>query len=67
MKEITTIGINLAKNTFQVLGWENGREMAAQIGLVPKQHSSGDRQVLLCITQKGNRDLKQVLIHGARA
>jgi len=47
--------------------FKNGREMAAQIGLVPKQHSSGDRQVLLGITKKGNRDLKQLLIHGARA
>lgn len=47
--------------------FKNGREMAAQIGLVPKQHSSGDRQVLLGITRKGNRDLKQLLIHGARA
>jgi transposase len=47
--------------------FKNGREMAAQIGLVPKQHSSGDRQLLLGITKKGNRDLKQLLIHGARA
>ena len=47
--------------------FKNGREMAAQIGLVPKQHSSGDRQLLLVITKKGNRDLKQLLIHGARA
>jgi transposase len=47
--------------------FKNGREMAAHIGLVPKQHSSGDRQVLLGITKKGNADLKELLIHGARA
>jgi transposase len=47
--------------------FKNGREMAAQIGLVPKQHSSGDKQMLLGITQKGDRKLKQLLIHGARA
>jgi len=47
--------------------FKNGREMAAHIGLVPKQHSSGERQVLLGITKKGHADLKQVLIHGARA
>jgi len=47
--------------------FKNGRELAAQIGLVPKQHSSGDKQVLLGITKQGDRDLKQLLIHGARS
>lgn len=47
--------------------FKNGREMAAHIGLVPRQHSSGEKRVLLGITQKGHADLKQVLIHGARA
>ncbi len=47
--------------------FKNGREMAAHIGLVPKQHSSGDRQLLLGITKQGNADLKELLIHGARA
>ena len=35
--------------------------------IVPKKHSNGDRQLLLGITRKGNRDLKLLLIHGARA
>jgi transposase len=47
--------------------FKNGREMAAHIGLVPKQHSSGERQVLLGITKKGDGNLKQLLIHGGRA
>lgn len=47
--------------------FKNGREMAAHIGLVPKQRSSGEKQVLLGITRKGHADIKQVLIHGARA
>lgn len=47
--------------------FKNGRELAAHIGLVPKQHSSGEKRVLLGITQKGHADLKQVLIHGARS
>lgn len=47
--------------------FKNGREMAAHIGLVPKQHSSGDRQLLLGITKKGNADLKELLVHGARS
>lgn len=47
--------------------FKNGRELAAHIGLVPKQHSSGERHVLLGITHSGDRHLKQLLIHGARA
>jgi transposase len=46
--------------------FKNGREMAAHIGLVPKQHSSGERQVLLGITNKGDGNLKHLLIHGGR-
>jgi transposase len=47
--------------------FKNGREMAAHIGLVPKQHSSGDRQLLLGITKKGDGDLKRLIIHGSRS
>jgi transposase len=47
--------------------FKNGRELAAHIGLVPKQHSSGEKRVLLGITKKGHADLKQVLTHGSRA
>jgi transposase len=71
LKTIPGIGPIIATALYASMGngsqFKNGREMAAQIGLVPKQHSSGDRQVLLGITKKGNRDLKQLLIHGARA
>jgi transposase len=37
------------------------------LGVVPRQHSSGDRQVLLGISKRGNRRLRTLLIHGARA
>lgn len=47
--------------------FKNGREMAAFIGLVPKQHSSGGRQVLLGISKRGDRYLRYLLVHGARA
>lgn len=47
--------------------FKNGREMAAFIGLVPKQHSSGGKQVLLGISKRGDRYLRCLLIHGARA
>ncbi len=47
--------------------FKNGREMAAFIGLVPRQHSSGGKQVLLGISKRGDRYLRCLLIHGARA
>lgn len=47
--------------------FKNGREMAAFIGLVPKQHSSGGKQVLLGISKRGDRYLRCLLVHGARS
>jgi len=47
--------------------FKNGREMAAFLGLVPKQHSSGNKQRLLHISKRGNKYLRTLLIHGARA
>lgn len=38
--------------------FKNGREMAAFIGLVPKQHSSLGEQVLLGISKRGDRYLR---------
>jgi transposase len=48
-------------------GYESSRDYAASLGVVPRQHSSGDRQVLLGISKRGNRRLRTLLIHGARA
>ncbi len=47
--------------------FKNGRQLAAWIGLVPRQNSSGGRQVLLGISQRGDTYLRTLLIHGARA
>jgi transposase len=47
--------------------FKNGREMAAFIGLVPKQYSSGGKQRLLGISKRGDRYLRCLLIHGARS
>jgi transposase len=47
--------------------FENGRQFAAWIGLVPRQHSSGGKQVLLGISKRGDTYLRTLLIHGARA
>ena len=45
----------------------NGRQLAAWLGLVPKQNSSGGKNVLLGISKRGDTYLRTLLIHGARA
>jgi transposase len=45
----------------------NGRELSAWLGLVPREHSSGKRTLLLGISKRGNRYLRTLLIHGARS
>ena len=47
--------------------FHNGRELVAWLGLVPRQHSTGGRPKLLGISKRGNRYLRCLLIHGARA
>jgi len=47
--------------------FRNGRELAAWLGLVPRQHSTGGRQVLLGISKRGDKYVRTLLIHGARA
>ena len=48
-------------------GYRRGRDVAAALGLVPAQHSSGGKAVLLGISKRGDRYLRSLLVHGARA
>jgi transposase len=43
------------------------RQCAAYLGLVPRQHSSGGKERLAGISKRGDRYLRTLLIHGARA
>ena len=47
--------------------FDSGRQVAAWLGLVPKQHSSGGKQNLLSISKRGDAYLRTLLIHGARS
>jgi transposase len=47
--------------------FNNGRQLAAWLGLVPKQHSSGGRPTLLRMSKRGDCYLRTLLIHGARS
>jgi transposase len=44
-----------------------GRDMAAWMGLTPREYSTGGKQRLLGISKRGNKYLRTLLIHGARA
>ena len=47
--------------------FKNGRHLAAWLGLVPRQHSSGGKPRLLGMSKRGDRYVRTILIHGARA
>ncbi len=47
--------------------FKNGKQLSAWFGLVPKQCSSGGKQILLGISKRGDTYLRTLLIHGARA
>lgn len=45
----------------------NGRQFAAWLGLVPRQHSTGGKPRLLGISKHGDSYLRKLLVHGARS
>lgn len=47
--------------------FRSGRELAAWLGLVPRQHTTGGKPRLYGITKRGDKRLRALLIHGARA
>ncbi len=47
--------------------FRRGRDMAAWLGLVPRQATTGGKPRLLGISKRGNRYLRKNLVHGARA
>ncbi|MFC3866834.1 IS110 family RNA-guided transposase [Alcaligenes aquatilis] len=71
LEQIAGIGPITASALVATIGnaknFTNARQLAAWLGLVPKQHSSGGKQVLLGISKRGDQYLRTLLIHGARA
>lgn len=47
--------------------FKSGRDLAAWLGLVPNQHSSGGKERLGSISKRGDTYLRTLLIHGARS
>ena len=48
-------------------GFQNGRALAAWLGLIPRQHSTGGKARLLGVARYGNRYLRRLLVHAARS
>jgi transposase len=57
----------LAASVADAKAFKNGRQMAAWLGLVPRQYSSGGKQVLRGISKRGDGYLRKLLVVGARA
>ena len=68
---IPGIGPMIATGLLSAIGdinaFRNGRELAAWMGLVPRQHSTGGKERLLGISKRGDVYLRMLVIHGARS
>jgi transposase len=71
IQKIEGVGIITATAIAACIGdpnnFENGRQVSAWLGLVPRQNSSGGKSQLLGISKRGDSYLRCLLIHGARA
>jgi transposase len=71
LAEVDGVGPMVATAMVAAVGdaqsFRNGRQLAAWLGLVPRQHSTGGKTRLLGISKRGNKYLRTLLIHGARA
>ena len=71
VKTIPGVGDMTASQLVMEVGnaqqFRNGREMAAWLGVVPGQYSTGGKPKLLGISKRGNKRLRCLFVHGARA
>ncbi len=71
LRQIPGVGPLVSTATVAAIGngaaFRKGREFAAWLGLVPRQHSTGGKAKLYGISKRGNIYLRRMFIHGARA
>jgi transposase len=75
--KIAVVGIDLGKNVCSVVGLDASDAVvpaaagsaghANRLGLVPRQATTGGKPRLMGISKRGNKYLRTLLIHGARA
>ena len=65
------VGTKIATGVIAAVGdgreFKNARHMAAWLGLMARQHSSGNRRILTGISKRGDQHLRTLLVHRARA
>ena len=68
---IPGVGVTISTALIAAVGkaetFEHGRDLAAWLGLVPRQSTTGGKPQLMGISKRGNKYLRKLLIHGARA
>jgi transposase len=71
LQSVPGYGVVLASAMVSAIGdgsaFRRGRDVAASVGVVPRQHSTGGKNILLGISKRGDRYLRSLLIHGARS
>ena len=71
LRQIPGFGPLISTATVAAIGngsaFRRGRDFAAWVGVVPRQHSTGGKQKLYGISKRGNVYLRRMLIHGARS
>lgn len=71
LKTIPGIGPIAATALLAAIGsadqFRKARDVAAWLGLVPREHSTGGKTTLLGISKRGNGYLRRILVHGARS
>ena len=68
---IPGVGVTISTALIAAVGkaetFEHARDLAAWLGLVPRQSTTGGKPRLMGISKRGNKYLRTLLIHGARA
>ena len=71
LEAIPGVGVITATALVATIGdasqFHAGRQLAAWLGLVPRQHSSGGKERLGRISKRGDGYIRRLLVHGARA
>ena len=62
-----TVATALFSSVANITDFKTGRDLAAFLGLVPRQHSTGGKTVLYGISKRGNTYLRTLMIHGMRS
>jgi transposase len=71
LQQLRGVGPMIATALVAAIGdarqFANSRQLAASLGLTPRQHSSGGKDRLLGISKRGDAYLRTLMIHGARS